>query len=88
MRTTELVNEIKTSFNYCENNINKIIDSQKYSKGSMFSTREINQYIGILNKWKEHSPNDKNCFQRLINLSNIIKMKNYENFRINNDKIT
>jgi hypothetical protein len=88
MERIELLNNIKSPLNYCENNLNKILDSPKYIKGSLFSMREIKQYIGTLTKWKEYSGNDTNCFQRLINLFNIIKMKEQQNFGLNNNNLS
>ena len=88
MERIELLNNIKSPLNYCENNLNKILDSPKYIKGSLFSMREIKQYIGTLTKWKEDSGIDKICFQRLINLFNIIKMKEQQNFGLNNNNLS
>lgn len=87
MKRMDLLNNIKSPLDYCENNLNKILDSPKYIKGSLFTMREIEQYIATLTKWKDNSENDKIFFQRLINLFNIIKMKDQQNFGINNNNL-
>jgi len=87
MKRMDLLNNIKSPLDYCENILNKILDSPKYIKGSLFTMREIEQYIATLTKWKDNSEKDKIFFQRLINLFNIIKMKDQQNFGINNNNL-
>ena len=87
MKRIDLLNNIKSPLNYCENNLNKILDSPKYIKGSLFTIREIKQYIGTLTKWKDFSENDKIFFERLINLFSIINLKDQQNFGINNNNL-
>ena len=83
MNNDDLIKILDASLRNCECGLNKILESQKYKKGSLFSIIEIHQYIDFFIMWKKYCLEIENYFQRVENLFTIIKIKSEDTTLLN-----
>ena len=78
MSKEALIEEIKKSLKNCEDELNKILNSPKYSPGSIFKSEEIDKFTNQTNDWKKYCPNYMhNLFYKTKKLFGKIEEKDY-----------
>ena len=77
MSNEALIEEIKKSLKNCEDELNKILNSPKYSPGCIFKSEEIDKFTNQINDWKKYCPNQHNLFYRTKKLFDKIQDKDY-----------
>ena len=78
MSKEALIEEIKKSLKNCEDELNKILNSPKYSPGSIFKSEEIDKFTNQTNDWKKYCPNYMhNLFYKTKKLFDKIQDKDY-----------
>ena len=78
MSEEALIGEIKKSLKNCEDELNKILNSPKYSPGSIFKSEKIDKFTNKINDWKKYCPNYMhNLFYKTKKLFDKIQDKDY-----------
>ena len=83
-----LIGEIKISLQICDNELKKLLNSSKYSPGSLFKTEEIDNFIQKIINWKNNCPQEKHLyFNKTKLLFDSIQKKDMEieNVQVNMD---
>jgi hypothetical protein len=80
MSIEDLICNIRNSLNECENNLNEILNSGKYSPGSVFKEREIDNFINKIISLKNKNQKYNYYFEKAMQLLNKIKSKDLEIF--------
>ena len=78
MSLQNLINNVKISLKNCEEKLKKILDSSKYSQGSLFKDKEMDEFINKLIFWKENNPRQKYYFEKAKQLLNKIQDKDLQ----------